>query len=227
MKDQFTFKALPGVLLIFLAFSGAEPPAWGSALEEAERLFKESLQSDDFERNRAALQRIIDLAPDSAYGHFSKGWFWAHEENHRMAALEYQAALKISPGFGEARNNLASAYFRLGKWPESIREYEAVLRDHPDWSDTYLSLGSAYYQSQKVFDAIQAWNKAIRLNPSLFIAHYYLGLAYEKWDWKEEALRHYRLFLAAEKDEEEYKAYIDHADTRRTTLWVEGGRNRS
>jgi len=107
-------------LIAALFFSAAFQPVWGKETE-VEILFEQTLKSRNLEENRASLQKIIELAPDSAHGHFSKGWFWTQEENYRMAVSEYQAALQIWPQFAEARNNLASAYFNLGRFEDSIR----------------------------------------------------------------------------------------------------------
>ena len=202
-------------------------PARGAENPQVETLFQESLQSDNYERNKANLEKIIDLAPNSAYGHFSKGWFWAQEENYQMAAEEYQIAVQMRPQFGEARNNLASAYFHLGNWSDSIREYEEVLRQYPDWSETYLNLGSAYYMGSRPFASIRSWEKALQLNPKLFIAHYYLGLIFDKLGRKTEARLHYNQFLEADKDPEEFSNYIEHAAQRETDIWVEEGHDQT
>ncbi len=194
---------------------------WGAETPEVEALFQESLQSDDYERNKTNLEKIIDLAPDSAYGHFSKGWFWAQEDNYQMAVEEYRIALQIRPLFGEARNNLASAYFHLGDWSESIREYEEVLRQYPEWGETHLNLGSAYYMAGHPFASVKAWEKALQIDPNLFIVHYYLGLIFDKLGRKSEAHVHYKQFLAAEKNEEEFSEYIEHASQRQINIWVE------
>lgn len=220
MKNRF-YPGLFAALFLLIAFQ----PVWGKE-NEVEKLFEKTLQNNNLEENRSTLQKIIELAPDSEHGHFSKGWFWAEEENYQMAISEYQTALQIRPQFSEARNNLASAYFNLGKWTESIQEYQEVLRQHPEWSGTHLSLGCAYYKFQNIPAAIQAWNRAIQLNPELFIAHYYLGLVYEKMGRKSEARLHYQTFLQMQQDEEEFKKHIEHSMEREQKIWVEEGREK-
>ncbi|MGB3941033.1 MAG: hypothetical protein WBK96_06040, partial [Candidatus Manganitrophaceae bacterium] len=133
MKSFYRFMVFSGSTLFFLTAAFFPAPfhasVWGNenhpvadpdSRVEVETLFQESLRNNDYERNKANLERIIHLAPESAYGHFSKGWFWAQDENYSMAVEEYSIALKMRPTFGEARNNLASAYFHLGKWEDSI-----------------------------------------------------------------------------------------------------------
>lgn len=212
-------------LFMILLLPAAFQPVWAKEVN-VEKLFEKVLKSNDPVENSATLQRIIELAPDSAHGHFSKGWFWTQEENYQMAVSEYQAALQIRPQFGEARNNLASAFFNLGHWAESIREYEKVLRQHPEWSETHLSLGCAYYKAKNISAAIEAWNKAIQLNSDLFIAHYYLGLVYEKLGRRSEARVHYQTFLQMEQDQEEFRKHVEHAMEREQEIWVEEGREK-
>lgn len=195
--------------------------------EAVEDMFQQVLRSNDVELNRATLQRIIDLAPDSAYGHFSKGWFLGQEGNYKRALAEYRTALEIQPQFGEARHNLATAYFHLGLWPEAIREYEKVLRQYPEWGDTRLNLGSAYYMSGRHFASVSKWEEALDLAPDMFIVHYYLGLGYDQLGRKSEARRHYLHFLMCEKDDEAFSEYIALATKRQAEIWVEEGRERT
>jgi len=217
------FAGILGILVLF-SFCVFAWGAWGG---EVERMFEESLRSNDLETNRVILQRIIDLDPDSAYGHFSKGWFFAQDGNYKSAIAEYRLALKIRPQFGEARHNLATAYFYLGMWPDSIREYREVLRQYPEWSDTYLNLGSAHFMAKQTLDSVWAWEKAVDLNPSLFLAHYYLGLAYDQLDRLVVARRHYLHFLESEPGEPEYTSYIETAKKRQAEILVEEGRKKS
>ena len=220
MKNRFYYG-----LLVLLSVLSTFQPVWGKE-DQVEKLFEKVLQNKNLEENRTTLQKIIEMAPDSAYGHFSKGWFWTQEENYQRAVSEYQTALQIHPRFGEARNNLASAYFNLGNWAESIREYEEVLRQHPEWSETHLSLGCAYYKARDIPAAIRAWNNTIQLNRDLFIAHYYLGLVYEKMGRKSEARVHYQTFLQMQQDGEEFQKHIEHAMEREQKIWVEEGREK-
>lgn len=221
MKKSLFFGFLASLMLLIPLSE-----AW-AARSEIEALFKQSLETPDLTSSKATLQRIIELAPESDYGHFSRGWLWAQEKNYTMAVAEYQSALRIRPQFGEARNNLANAYFHLGQWSESIREYKEVLRQHPQWSEAHLNLGSAYFMAKETALSIEEWEKALRIKSDLFMVHYYLGLVYDKMGHSSAARIHFLRFLSAEKGEEEFAEYTEHASERQAAIWVEEGRQRT
>lgn len=211
-------------LMLGVVFSFC-PGVWADS--EIERLFEASLQGKNPEENREMLSRIIDLAPDSAHGHFSKGWFFAQEGNYQKAIPEYKMALDIRPTFGEARHNLATAYFQIARWEDAILEYREVLRQHPGWSDTRLNLGSAYFMAGRSIASLHEWEKALELDATLVVAHYYLGLVCDNLDRPSEARHHYLHFLESDKNEDEYAQYINQAVRRQSEIWIAEGRKKT
>jgi tetratricopeptide (TPR) repeat protein len=191
--------------------------------EKAAEIFQESLRSDNPDLNRQYLQQILDLAPDSPYGHFSKGWFYAQEEKYPQAIDEYRQAVLQKPDFNEARHNLASAYFYVGNFNEAIDEYQNVIKQNPLWAEAHLNLGTAYFLAETPFKAIAEYDKALRLNPRLSVVHYYMGLVLEKMGRSKEALGHFVAFEKAHP-EEDFPEYAERAKERVEELWVMLGR---
>jgi tetratricopeptide (TPR) repeat protein len=191
--------------------------------EKAAEIFQESLHSDSPDLNRQYLQKILELAPDSPYGHFSKGWFYAQEEKYPQAIDEYRQAVLQKPDFNEARHNLASAYFYVGDFQKAIGEYQNVIKQSPLWAEAHLNLGTAYFLAENPFLAIEEYDKALRLNPRLSVVHYYMGLVLEKMGRSKEAFSHFVAFEQAHP-EEDFPEYAERAKERIEDLWVMLGR---
>jgi tetratricopeptide (TPR) repeat protein len=61
------------------------------------------------------------------------------------AIAQYQAALRINPGFVEAHFNLSLALLQVsGRWPEAIAHLKTALRIKPDFKE-----------AQQLIEAIQ------------------------------------------------------------------------
>jgi|GEM_PF-2908594 len=224
LAQQLRIGVMAAALLAsWTAGADAAGPPEEKNLNRAEEIFRESLRSDDLERNRRYLQEILDLAPNSPYGHFSRGWFYAEEEKFPQAIDEYSEAVIEKPDFNEARHNLASAYFYSGQFPMAIREYRKVLELNPLWAEAHLNLGTAYFMEEQPFLAISEYEEALRLNPQLAVTHYYIGLVLDKMERWGEAHAQYSAFIQKEKGED-YREYSDRARNRLEELWVLLGR---
>jgi len=198
---------------------GADPSPKEVNLKKAEEIFKASLRSDDLERNRQYLRQILDLAPNSPYGHFSKGWFFAQDEKYAQAIVEYREAVVEKPDFSEARHNLASAYFYSGEIQKAIAEFKKVIELSPLWAEAHLNLGTAYFLGNEPFAAIAQYERTLQLNPRLLITHYYIGLVLDRMGRWSEAHEHYSAFLQVDAGAD-LREYADRARNRLGEIWV-------
>lgn len=225
LKNGFIRWAMAGGFLGLLLIPeighalNATPPSGVSKERQAEAIFQRSLRSDDLEENRAYLEEILTLAPDSPYGHFSKGWFHAQDDNYSEAILEYEHAVLLKPDFNEARHNLASAYFYVGEFQKAINQYRKVIEERPLWAEAHLNLGTALFLGDHLFSALSAYEDALRLDPHLSITHYYMALVLDRLERWEEAQRHFLDFLSSDT-EKEYPEYHELAFERQGEIWV-------
>ncbi len=114
----------------------------------------------------------------------------AHFERYPLARLyekmgrwdnaieEYQRFLEQSPGFLDARNNLAFIYINKGKLDQAAEQYEAGLRYKPDWAEGYNNLAVISLKKGNKSMAIEHFREAVKLNPRDPDMHYNLGLLY-------------------------------------------------
>ena len=59
------------------------------------------------------------------------------------AIAEYRKAIRSSPTFAKAHNNLGNALCDKHQWDEAIAEYRKALQIHPDYVIAHINLGIA------------------------------------------------------------------------------------
>src|SRR3989304_5495433 len=129
------------------------------------------------EEYNAALQK----APDSLSAVIGLGIIYDAQKKYDKAKEYYQKALKISPKFAPAANNLSYLYAEKG---ENIDEALNLARsakeqfpDDPHISDT---LGWVYYKKNVFSRAIVYLKEATEKVTNNAVMRYHLGMAYFK-----------------------------------------------
>src|SRR6185312_7399904 len=93
------------------------------------------------------------------------------------AALAYEQAVRLAPGFAEAWSNLGNVYRQLGRRDDALRAYDAAILAKPDFAAVYCNLGVLLIELERHTDATRALEVAIRLQPEMPEAHANLGQA--------------------------------------------------
>jgi tetratricopeptide (TPR) repeat protein len=92
------------------------------------------------------------------------------------ACLEYQKALKLSPGFVDIKTNLAISYRNTKDFSKAIRELEEAASLNPDFRPVRVQLGLTYYMMGKKDLAKAEWLKVLRKFPNDKLARMYMNL---------------------------------------------------
>ena len=126
-----------------------------------------------YEDAAAMFSHVVSLAPDSFTGYSNLGVVRAFEGRYAEAVPLFEKSLSIRPT-GDARSNLATAYFQMHRYADSAAQFEqAVQLD----SKNYIfwgNLGDAYYwapdrrskAAAAYLQAIQLGEERLRLNPN-------------------------------------------------------------
>ncbi|HUL53415.1 MAG TPA: tetratricopeptide repeat protein, partial [Opitutaceae bacterium] len=119
----------------------------------------------------------------------------AGEHRFAEAAVRYQTALRLKPGYVEAHSNLGNAWRQLGRLPEAIAECRAALRLDPTYVKAHNNLGNALLDEGRTPEAIAEYEEALRLSPEDAGAHYNYGVALFRAGRIPEAIAHYEAAL--------------------------------
>jgi len=144
-------------------------------------------------------KKVHEMASRSAEEWFEFGMLCdTNPESLQDAAEAYQKAVEAAPEWVEARINLGTAMYQLGRMALAYEHFSAAARIEPENTLAEFNLGCVLEQLGKTAEAIVHLSRAVELCPSLADAHLNLALAFEKDGQAQDALRHLSLYIRYE-----------------------------
>ncbi len=155
-----------------------EPGNWSDGTYRVEILFGNKkvaekqffIYDDILKEDYVSRQDINDLI-DRGVGYLDKGDF-------DSAILEFNKALEIDPGNGDAYYNRGVAYYDKGEYERAISDYTKAIEINPKDTDAYNNRGLIYYEKSDYEKAISDYTKAIEIDPMYADTYYNRALAY-------------------------------------------------
>ncbi len=86
-------------------------------------------------------------------------------------------AIRITPDYAEAHNNLGVALEAQGRLDEAIASYRHAVRAMPDYLNAHFNLGNALAAVGRPDQAAESYRRALQLNPDDAEIHNALGIA--------------------------------------------------
>ena len=152
----------------------------------------------NFETSELA-KKIHAMASRSAEEWFEFGMMCdSNTESLDEAAEAYRKAVEAAPEWVEARINLGTAMYQLGRMEEACEHFSIAAKFEPENALAEFNLGCVLEQLGKTAEAILHLVCAVELAPSLADAHLNLALAYEKTGQGQNALRHLSQYVRYE-----------------------------
>jgi tetratricopeptide (TPR) repeat protein len=152
----------------------------------------------NFETSELA-KKIHAMASRSAEEWFELGMMCdSNTESLDQAAEAYRKAVEAAPEWVEARINLGTAMYQLGRMEEAREHFSIAVEFEPENALAEFNLGCVLEQLGKTAEAILHLACAVELTPSLADAHLNLALAYEKSGQGQNALRHLSQYIRYE-----------------------------
>jgi len=181
-------------ILAILLLSGIV--AWNTPVPafalSSNSLLEQFARADDIKEKKTSLEKLQALEPDSAYGHFAKGWLLNLEQRFEEAADEYQEALRIRNDFPEAHNGLGNVYYNLDKPDQALAEYQAAAALDPNYIEAQLNIATLHYKESRLDPAVSAYLAVLRINPKHAVAQNNLGNIYYQQGKLPQAIRAYQ-----------------------------------
>jgi tetratricopeptide (TPR) repeat protein len=144
-------------------------------------------------------RKVHAMASRSAEEWFELGMMCdSNMESLEQAAEAYRKAVEAAPEWVEARINLGTAMYQLGRMDEAHEHFGAAVQFEPTNALAEFNLGCVLEQLGRTPEAISHLRHSVELLPSLADAHLNLALAYEKDGQAQNAVRHLSLYVRYE-----------------------------
>ena len=104
-------------------------------------------------------RKALELAPDLAEAHASRGLAVSLKRRYEEASREFEAAIRLNPKLYEAHYFYGRASFQQGNHEEAVRHYQEAIRVRPEEYQTALLLEGPFTKLGR-FDEAQATLRA-------------------------------------------------------------------
>jgi TolB-like protein/Flp pilus assembly protein TadD len=127
----------------------------------------------------AAADRALELDPNLADAHASKGIILTHSGELAQGMRHLQKAVELNPGFAAAYNLLGRALYSYERIPEALAAIEKSVSLDPVSMMVYTGAGDAYYFARQYETSVLHYRLAIELDPRFDGTHTGLGRSLE------------------------------------------------
>ena len=142
----------------------AYAPAYAGVADASAFLYMYAGSRDqDLEKAGSASARALDLAPDSAEAHASRGVALMLNKDYPAAGREFETAMQLDPKLFEAPYFYARTLFVQGKTEEAARLYELASSLRPEDYQSVALLVTVYQKLGRQADAQRTMEQSVAL----------------------------------------------------------------
>jgi len=127
--------------------------------------------------------------------HFHLGIALAAEGRTEEAIAHYEEAVRMFPGYADARTNLAIALVQKDRPAEALVHFQEAVRLQPDSARAWNNLGLTLGRLNRWPEALASFQQALRIDPEYADAHLNAGAALDHENRTSEALEHFNQAL--------------------------------
>ncbi|MBI3249991.1 MAG: tetratricopeptide repeat protein [Deltaproteobacteria bacterium] len=197
MNAKYSFFSSWCCILSFLLAS--------TATQAAEDLFHKAQKYESEQQWSEAYSvytEILHRDPNNAQTHYRLGTVNAKLGALDSALRSYKEALRLNPGFGEARTALEGYYTNLGitqrrnnRLDDAMQSFREALSYNASSANAHFEFAQTLEQRGQTSEAIPEYQEAIRLDPSKSAAHASVAKAYAAQGQHEQAAHAYQEVL--------------------------------
>ena len=159
-----------------------------TAVMEALKIDPEHQGAQLFFRNMVLAKREAPGRAANATEYVKRGIRFAQLGEPDKAIAEFEAALRLEPGFADAHSNLGVIYHQKGWTERAIAEFETAIELRGPFPEALYNLGRAYESQGMVEEAVAAYEEAVALRPDNWEAYGNLGLLFARTGRREQAI---------------------------------------
>jgi tetratricopeptide (TPR) repeat protein len=164
---------------------------------------RESRQNNDPVGDRAsgASPYLVDSAdynqrfPKKALKEYRRGVNAERQGKHDEAIADYLSALKISPDYYPAHNNLGSLYLGKSDFKSAEEQFQEVIRLDQNDADAYFNLGNVLMLTGRYSECEKALSSGLQRQPNSAFGSFLQGSLYGRTGRLSEAEKSLRTSL--------------------------------
>jgi serine/threonine protein kinase/Tfp pilus assembly protein PilF len=118
---------------------------------------------DDLKEAEAASRKAVELDPELAEGHVSRGLALQMTKKYGEAEQAFEAAIQLNPKLFEAYYFYGRACFQQGKLEEAAQQFEQACRINPEDYQSPRLLGQTYVGLGRKLEGAAADQRCLRL----------------------------------------------------------------
>ena len=123
-------------------------------------------RTKQWSKSEADLKEALELRPDQPHVLNYLGYSWVDQGIHLDEGMDMiRKAVTLRPDDGFFIDSLGWAYYRVGRYEDSVRELERAVELKPNESVINDHLGDAYWKVGRRLEARFKWNHARDLKP--------------------------------------------------------------
>jgi tetratricopeptide (TPR) repeat protein len=124
------------------------------------------IQSQQYEKAIASLDKSIDLSPKSPLLYYYRGYAYMKEKDYDRAILDFEKSISLDPNLSNAYAGLAVAQVELKDYEEAIQAASKAIVLNPEDASSYYNRGLAYYYLKEYEKAYRDFDEALKLDPT-------------------------------------------------------------
>jgi len=156
----------------------------------------------------------LKVTEDNVLAENSYGCALFEEGRVDEAERHLRNAVRISPVFVDARNNLAKVCLKQGRINEAIEHFNELIRRNEGTAEMYYNLAVALGMQNKYDDAIKYFVKSLELNPNDPDTHKRMGITLLAAGKPEEAIVHFNESLRMKANQAEVYVNLGKANSQ-------------
>jgi len=143
-------------------------------------------------------RHALDVTENNYIMHSNFGGALFQKGRFDEAIDHFEQALKINPGFADARRDIGFVLLKQQKTDQAITAFEQALQIKKDWGEVYNYLGLAHAQNGQFETAVEKYNHALKLEPDYAEAMKNLGIALQRLGRTQQAVENWQKALRLE-----------------------------
>jgi len=152
------------------------------------------------EKAKAMVTKALELDPDLAEAHATKGLVLMDEYEFRGAVEGFRRAIELKPNYALAHQWYSYIFFHQQRWDEALEENEKAVELDPLSPGAIFNQAHMYFHMKDYGKAIELWKRVTALDPGYVGAHFMMTYVYALLKMVEDVRREATIYAELVRD---------------------------